>query len=145
LLGIWRATNEPVEGDAGNHVPGVSPVGHPRGGGADRLAERVAVAVAGFLARYEGQSRVHTASDLRVFLTWCTEHGLDPLDPVQVCSTNTRRSHSRCRVSGTHRRADTERTRSGGRSTRPEYRAAVAVSPVDDRFPRRRVVQGVGA
>jgi hypothetical protein len=34
---------------------------------------RVAVAVAGFLGRYKGQSRVHTASDLRVFLTWCAE------------------------------------------------------------------------
>jgi integrase/recombinase XerD len=42
------------------------------------------VATAGFLGRYRGQSRIHTASDLRVFLTWCTDHELDPLDPVQV-------------------------------------------------------------
>jgi integrase/recombinase XerD len=42
------------------------------------------VATAGFLGRYRGQSRVHTASDLRVFLTWCADRDLDPLDPVQV-------------------------------------------------------------
>jgi integrase/recombinase XerD len=44
----------------------------------------MAVAVAGFLGRYQGQSRVHTGSDLRVFLTWCAERGLDPLDPARV-------------------------------------------------------------
>lgn len=37
-------------------------------------------AVAGYLGRYKGQTRVHTASDLRVFLTWCTERQLDPLN-----------------------------------------------------------------
>jgi site-specific recombinase XerD len=42
------------------------------------------MAVAGFLGRYRGQSRIHAASDLRVFLTWCDEHGLDPLDPSRV-------------------------------------------------------------
>jgi len=42
------------------------------------------VAVAGFLGRYKGQSRVHTGSDLWVFLRWCAERGLDPLDPAQV-------------------------------------------------------------
>jgi len=42
------------------------------------------VAVAGFLGRYRGQSRTHTASDLRTFLTWCADQHLDPLDPVQV-------------------------------------------------------------
>ena len=36
-------------------------------------------AVAGYLARYKGLSRSHTASDLRVFLGWCTERGLEPL------------------------------------------------------------------
>jgi integrase/recombinase XerD len=30
-------------------------------------------------ARYTGQSRVHTESDLRSYLTWCHERGLDPL------------------------------------------------------------------
>lgn len=36
-------------------------------------------AVNGYLARYKGLSRRHTGSDLRVFLTWCTAAGLDPL------------------------------------------------------------------
>ncbi|GAA2151516.1 site-specific tyrosine recombinase XerD [Humibacillus xanthopallidus] len=36
-------------------------------------------AVAAYLARFKGQSRVHTESDLRAFLTWCSSHGLDPL------------------------------------------------------------------
>ena len=36
-------------------------------------------AVAGYLARYKGLSRSHTESDLRVFLSWCTERGLEPL------------------------------------------------------------------
>ena len=29
------------------------------------------LAVAAYLARYKGQSRVHTESDLRGYLTWC--------------------------------------------------------------------------
>lgn len=37
------------------------------------------VAVAAYLARYKGQSRFHTESDLNVFLRWCGEHDLDPL------------------------------------------------------------------
>ena len=36
-------------------------------------------AVAGYLARYKGLSRSHTESDLRVYLRWCTERGLGPL------------------------------------------------------------------
>jgi hypothetical protein len=36
-------------------------------------------AVAGYLARFKGQSRVHTESDLRAYLTWCSGHDLDPL------------------------------------------------------------------
>ena len=39
----------------------------------------VRLAVDAFLARYEGDSRRHTASDLRVFLDWCTRHELAPL------------------------------------------------------------------
>jgi integrase/recombinase XerD len=37
------------------------------------------VAIAAHLARYKGQSRAHTSSDLQVFLRWCAEHQLDPL------------------------------------------------------------------
>ena len=35
--------------------------------------------VAAYLARYKGDSRKHTASDLRVFLDWCSRHELAPL------------------------------------------------------------------
>jgi integrase/recombinase XerD len=37
------------------------------------------LAVAAYLARFKGSSREHTASDLRCYLAWCAEHGLDPL------------------------------------------------------------------
>ena len=37
------------------------------------------LAVAAYLARYQGQSRIHTDSDLRGFLDWCQGRGLDPL------------------------------------------------------------------
>ena len=36
-------------------------------------------AVAAYLGRYRGESRVHTGSDLMVFLTWCAGQELDPL------------------------------------------------------------------
>jgi site-specific recombinase XerD len=37
------------------------------------------LAVAAYLARFKGQSRIHTESDLRGYLTWCESRGLDPL------------------------------------------------------------------
>nr|WP_204985303.1 site-specific integrase [Micromonospora globbae] len=49
---------------------------------ADQLVLRAAVSA--FLARYRGQTRVHTESDLHVFLRWCSDHGLDPLTAVRV-------------------------------------------------------------
>ena len=36
------------------------------------------LAVAAYLARFKGESRVHTESDLRGFLTWCEDRELDP-------------------------------------------------------------------
>ena len=36
-------------------------------------------AVAACLARFKDQSRVHSESDLRAYLTWCTSHNLNPL------------------------------------------------------------------
>ena len=49
----------------------------------DHLAvtnERVLhAAVAAYLGRYRGESRVHTGSDLNMFLTWCSGQELDPL------------------------------------------------------------------
>jgi integrase/recombinase XerD len=41
--------------------------------------DQLRLAVAAYLARFKGSSREHTGSDLRSFLTWCAEHGLDPL------------------------------------------------------------------
>jgi len=35
-------------------------------------------AVAAYLGRYRGQSRLHTGFDLKVFLSWCGAQGLDP-------------------------------------------------------------------
>jgi integrase/recombinase XerD len=41
-------------------------------------------AVAAYLGRYRGESPVHTGSDLKVFLTWCADGGLDPLSVGRV-------------------------------------------------------------
>jgi hypothetical protein len=35
--------------------------------------------VAGYLARFKGISRTHAESDLRAYLGWCADRGLDPL------------------------------------------------------------------
>lgn len=45
----------------------------------DDASATLRIAVAAYLARFKGQSRVHTESDLRLFLTWCGHQGLDPL------------------------------------------------------------------
>jgi integrase/recombinase XerD len=48
----------------------------------DRLvpfSDQLLLAVAGYLARFKGSSREHTESDLRCYLAWCGERGLDPL------------------------------------------------------------------
>ena len=43
------------------------------------LADQLRLAVAAYLARFRGSSREHTESDLRCYLAWCAERGLDPL------------------------------------------------------------------
>jgi integrase len=43
------------------------------------FTDQLRLAVAAYLARFQGSSREHTASDLRCLLTWCEERGLDPL------------------------------------------------------------------
>ncbi|MGK5741468.1 site-specific integrase [Micromonospora sp. URMC 103] len=48
----------------------------------DQLVLRAAVSAS--LGRYRGQTRVHTDSDLRVFLRWCTDQVLDPLAAARV-------------------------------------------------------------
>ena len=41
--------------------------------------DRLRLAAAAYLARFKGSSREHTESDLRCYLAWCAERGLDPL------------------------------------------------------------------
>jgi integrase/recombinase XerD len=41
-------------------------------------------AVSAYLGRYRGETRIHTESDLRVFLRWCADQELDPLAAVRV-------------------------------------------------------------
>ena len=43
------------------------------------FTDQLRLAVAAYLARFKGSSRYHTESDLRCYLAWCAEHGLDPL------------------------------------------------------------------
>ena len=41
-------------------------------------------AVSAYLGRYRGDTRLHSESDLRVFLAWCTEQDLGPLSVVRA-------------------------------------------------------------
>jgi hypothetical protein len=50
--------------------------GHAVVGFDDRVLR---AAVAAYLVRYRGESRMHTGSDLNVLLTWCAGQDLDPL------------------------------------------------------------------
>jgi integrase/recombinase XerD len=43
------------------------------------FTDQLRLAVAAYLARFKGSSREHTASDLRCYLAWCAQRGLDPL------------------------------------------------------------------
>ncbi|MBQ0994243.1 hypothetical protein PSH03_003805 [Micromonospora sp. PSH03] len=36
-------------------------------------------ALSAYLGRYRGETRPHPESDLRILLSWCTDHELDPL------------------------------------------------------------------
>jgi integrase/recombinase XerD len=42
------------------------------------------LAVAPYLARFKGQSRVHTESDLRAYLVWCGDRGLDAFSAIRL-------------------------------------------------------------
>jgi len=43
------------------------------------FTDQLRLAVGAYLARFKGSSREHTESDLRCYLSWCAERGLDPL------------------------------------------------------------------
>jgi len=48
----------------------------------DRLmpsTDQLQLAAAAYLARFKGSSRQHTESDLRCYLAWCAERGVEPL------------------------------------------------------------------
>lgn len=49
----------------------------PGAGTADRDVLRLATLA--YLARYKGDSRMHSESDLRIYLAWCAERRLEPL------------------------------------------------------------------
>jgi hypothetical protein len=51
----------------------------PRSDPAAPFTDRLRLAAAAYLARFKGTSRERTESDLRCYLTWCAERGLDPL------------------------------------------------------------------
>jgi integrase/recombinase XerD len=53
-------------------------------GRAQTRADRLRLAGLAYLARYEGQSRDHAASDLRGYLSWCADRGVDPLAATRV-------------------------------------------------------------
>ena len=59
-----------------------SPGSGPSVVSSDRLVLRAAVAA--YLGRYRGDTRLHTESDLRIFLTWCGNHDLHPLSVARV-------------------------------------------------------------
>jgi hypothetical protein len=50
------------------------------------FTDQLRLAVAAYLARFKGSSRGHSKSDLRCFLAWCAQHGLDPLPALEHCS-----------------------------------------------------------
>jgi hypothetical protein len=43
------------------------------------FTDQLRLTVAAYLARFKDSSRDRTESDLRCYLGWCAEHGLDPL------------------------------------------------------------------
>jgi hypothetical protein len=68
------------------------------------FTDQLRLAVAAYMARFKGTSRYHTESDLRCYLAWCTERGLDPLiarRPASSCTSGGCRrsagsSHPQC-------------------------------------------------
>jgi site-specific recombinase XerD len=47
------------------------------------FTDQLRLAVAAYLARFSGASRQHTGSDLRCYLSWCAQRGLDPLTALR--------------------------------------------------------------
>ena len=83
------------------------------------FTDQLRLAVAAYLARFKGTSRYHTESDLRCYLAWCAEHGLDPLAA--------RRPHLELYIRGCRRSAGSSprRCHGGSRVTAGFYRTCV--------------------
>jgi hypothetical protein len=47
------------------------------------FTDQLCLAVAAYLARFIGASRQHTESDLRCYLSWCAQRGLDPFTALR--------------------------------------------------------------
>jgi integrase/recombinase XerD len=56
-----------------------TPLAPPSSDPPEPFTGQLRLAVAAYLARFTGSSREHTESDLRCYLVWCAERGLDPL------------------------------------------------------------------
>jgi hypothetical protein len=59
-----------------------SSVSGPGVGSSDHVVLRAATSA--YLGRYRGATRLHTESDLRIFLCWCADQDIDPLVAVRV-------------------------------------------------------------
>jgi integrase/recombinase XerD len=47
-------------------------------------ADLLRLVVAAYLARFKGDSRRHTASDLNAFLTWCHDRDVEPMTATRT-------------------------------------------------------------
>lgn len=55
-----------------------SATGSPQSPDPSDSSDRVRLIQGAYLARFKGESRTHTSSDLNVFLQWCTDRDVDP-------------------------------------------------------------------
>lgn len=89
----WRGTEAMENSQPGPAVTGVVVT----------TTHILCLAVAAYLARFKGQSRIHTESDLRGYLSWCEARGLDPLAATDLTSSSTSAGCKRCAATGPRR------------------------------------------
>jgi hypothetical protein len=57
--------------------------------------------VTAYLTRFKGSSREHSESDLRCYLTWCADHGLDPQpESLDACANSRLLGRGSCGLIG---------------------------------------------
>ena len=76
MLGSFTVTGEPLQRQGMTTFTQLTPAPSDP---PEPFTDRLRLAVAAYLARFKGTSREHTESDLRCYLAWCAERGLDPL------------------------------------------------------------------